>query len=571
MIIVINKDFSVAKINPSTVYQGSNLANELTIFAPFSVISYPTIVINATLPSGEKLAPLAAFRSPGASTELPEGLGVWSMALPSVLTDLSGELKLSLSFYGAKYYLDTSVSPPEIKIDSASNGSAVIMTTGEISITVRSSNQPLPSAAPAANIYGQILGFLSSLSENGLRPSWTASADDPKYIENKPPITSDANGTNVEGNLRVSGDLSAVSFQIDTVDESDGNSAINLEYFNEKSAKGLKYIAENGHLYLTTADGTELAYVDLPLELTVSGAYYDDSTKSLVINFTNGSTANIPLSSLLPEWTQDINTTNAAQKATPPTTEAVKNYVDTTAANAIRANVSGPAIVLDDVSSLDSNIKITTSPKISSLKLFTRNIADISKATAYGSGQVSAPEPNEYGTIDQPWIEWIAGGTYYVQIPMYIPEGCTVSYSFEWEPDNSADVFKRTMFVSSSGGTVFDKLSTRGTFVASSDIYGMRIYKDVPGTGLSGNVSINNICVSLTNYAEYTPFAIPMTIDLSNGALEDTVENNYDNLTLVPPAGSGKVTVSAQYTRDSTLVINKLEKQIAALQTAIAT
>lgn len=254
--------------------------------------------------------------------------------------------------------------------------------------------------------------------------------------------------------------------------------------------------------------------------------------------------------------------------------EETRDYVDTTAANAIRANVSGPALVLDDVSSLNPDIVIETSPQISSLNLFTRNIANPFATTAYSTtaqpGSVRTDGTYEGGEITGHVLIW-EKGTFYLKIPVYIPEGCTVSFGLDWEAGGDDKISKIVFTEQAVSNVVYTSNNMQGTFKASKNIHNMLIYKETPGEPLRKPISIYHPYVSLTSSTEYKPFAYFDPVPLSDGRYEGLIEGNFDNLTLVPPEGSGKVTVSARYTRDSTLVINKLEKQIAALQTAIAT
>ncbi|MBQ9116595.1 MAG: hypothetical protein IJY04_06190, partial [Clostridia bacterium] len=175
MFVVINKDWSIAQLTPSKVYQGSNEASFLGIFAPFSVSSYPAVVINIEKPSGEYIAPLVAFMTP----EQPTGFGAWSVALPASVTALPGTVKASLTFYGSGY---------TVSEDGATvTGSGVAATTEPIEITVVAAVPGILPETPSANIYQQILENLAAILQR--HPDWTQSDDtQPDYIKNKPAI-----------------------------------------------------------------------------------------------------------------------------------------------------------------------------------------------------------------------------------------------------------------------------------------------------------------------------------------------------------------------------------------------
>ena len=99
MQVIINKDFSVAVVEPSAVFKNSQNASVLSVFAPFSVSQYGLIELYVTLPNGEILPPYVAFGNLNES-EIAQGLGTWSLSLDSKFTQLSGRVVMSLAFYG---------------------------------------------------------------------------------------------------------------------------------------------------------------------------------------------------------------------------------------------------------------------------------------------------------------------------------------------------------------------------------------------------------------------------------------------------------------------------------------
>ena len=154
MVIVINNDFSVAKIEPSTVYQGSDNATTLYVFAPFSIANYTAIKVNFELPNGEYTNPHVLFPTDEQPAD-DSGFGCWSMELPASVTEYSGKLKASLTFYGA-------------------NGSVFPTATASINIASTVLGE-LPDKAEQ-DVYEQILAYLSSIAnkfKSGVQNGYT--------------------------------------------------------------------------------------------------------------------------------------------------------------------------------------------------------------------------------------------------------------------------------------------------------------------------------------------------------------------------------------------------------------
>lgn len=137
MQIVINKDFSVAQLVPSMVYQNSVNASYLDIFAPFNVREYASVGVNVELPSGEYIEQTLAFPAPGQ----PYGYGLWTVPLDARITALQGVVRFSLVF----------------------NGANETATTGIAELTVRRTAVPVLPSAPSTDVYQQILIQLSAL------------------------------------------------------------------------------------------------------------------------------------------------------------------------------------------------------------------------------------------------------------------------------------------------------------------------------------------------------------------------------------------------------------------------
>lgn len=145
MQIVVNKDLSISVVEPSNVYQGGANADFLSVFAPFSITNYASVLLYATLPNGEAMTPRAAF----ATTVTPDGIGVWSMPIDSELTQYAGEIICQLAFMGA---------------ENAGNGEATVKTTDEFTINVLSGQAPFPPDVPSYDVYQSILAYLASIA-----------------------------------------------------------------------------------------------------------------------------------------------------------------------------------------------------------------------------------------------------------------------------------------------------------------------------------------------------------------------------------------------------------------------
>lgn len=137
MQIVINKDFSVAQLVPSMVFQNSANASYLDIFAPFNVREYASVGVNIELPNGEYLSQTLAFPAPGQ----PYDYGLWTVPLSAQVTALQGVVRFSLVF----------------------NGANETATTGIAELTVRRTAVPVLPSAPSSDVYQQILTQLSAL------------------------------------------------------------------------------------------------------------------------------------------------------------------------------------------------------------------------------------------------------------------------------------------------------------------------------------------------------------------------------------------------------------------------
>lgn len=146
MQIILNKDMSIAAIEPTKVYQGSANASYISIFAPFSVGTYGAVKLYFELPSGEVLESQTAFPIPG--NEQP--FGAWSAPIDSRVTALPGTVKLALCLVG-----------------QTDDGDITELNTSEaIDFEVIRGVIPVLPEQPTNDVYEKILAAYSALLEN---------------------------------------------------------------------------------------------------------------------------------------------------------------------------------------------------------------------------------------------------------------------------------------------------------------------------------------------------------------------------------------------------------------------
>lgn len=146
MQIVVNKDLSIAVVEPEEINQGSSNADFLSIFAPFSVKNYTSLLVYFELPNGEVLKPRVAF----ATATMPNGIGVWSMALDAKVAEQAGEVKCQLGFVGG--------------VD-ASTEKITEKRTARFNITVSPGINPELPETPTYDIYKDILSNMSTVNK----------------------------------------------------------------------------------------------------------------------------------------------------------------------------------------------------------------------------------------------------------------------------------------------------------------------------------------------------------------------------------------------------------------------
>lgn len=527
MFIIVNKDFSLANITPSTVYQGSNLANELAIFAPFSISSYSAVEIAVMLPSGKYLTPSLAFPS----VEQPDGFGAWSMLLPSTVTAIPGTVRLSLSFIGA--------------------GNAK-MVTEAAEFTVAASVPSVMPETPSQDIYDQILSYVSEVLNR--KPNWSQTnpnADD--YIANKPPIAAyrDGNGqaigVDVEGSISAtSATIGGVAFtqKLDKATSQNGTSVYAVEGSNQKIIRTTAAPSTSEAIPLYSGTGTLRTY-DPSYDLdAVNLRYLQEQLRNKV----------------LPTWVSNLKAPNINATTTiPPTSGAVIRY----ASPAIIGEQSGTAILVDDFSDISGQTPITvTAPEgVTSISVYGKNLFDMSKVTAQVGSVVADGDSLVWTTAAG------AIGTFVLKCPISIPANVAFSFSLNWVPSSTSDALGRLRFY--NGNTEIGSTptgATSGTFIFDQPVTQINIYKNPSNTALSAPVTISQPTVNIGTLASYTDYKQPVVRNVPNGDVTFAAPYS-DGITVIP---NTPAVISASYTRDSTKVINKLFELIAEIQDAIA-
>lgn len=142
-----------------------------------------------------------------------------------------------------------------------------------------------------------------------------------------------------------------------------------------------------------------------------------------------------------------------------------------------------------------------TSPReaptaVTAVKLYGKNIADISLATAHSSGSVS---------VEGDSLIWSAGSKYYVELPLSIPSGSTVTASCVCE-GAEGDRIEKVTFVTASGEEMTTKLGTAITLHA--DAAKVRFCKYSQSSALVSDMRISELQVEYGDRASsYVPYA----------------------------------------------------------------
>ena len=113
MIFIANADGSIKAVLPSNVYQNSNLANRVVLFAPFTSATKVSVAFN--LPNGNNTARLLTQQDSIemskydiASSELAENYSMWFYDLPQMITSISGDVSVQFFIYNGTQTIATS-------------------------------------------------------------------------------------------------------------------------------------------------------------------------------------------------------------------------------------------------------------------------------------------------------------------------------------------------------------------------------------------------------------------------------------------------------------------------------
>lgn len=343
MQIIVNKDFSISQVEPSTVGQGSVNGAVISVFAPFSVGQYSAVKIYAELPNGEVLEPIAAFPIPSDSL----GFGAWSVLVGGALTKYPGQVKIQLVFLAT--------------------GEDSQPSTGIATFTVAEGITPELPRTPDSNVYndlliniGELRSYFSSLF-NQLPPSWVTNVSNPSDPDTPPTAkavytfvssivnslaetlaeelgeesTARENADTALGQ-RITDEVAAVENRLgesmQTLISIESNARETADNEIKDLAVGIPtYDETTGKITFETLSG-RYTTIDLILMSMLTNVRFDEANNEIVFSFRTHegveSEVRVPLGDLtLPAWTTNVNTTNPKQLSVPPTTQAVKNAV----------------------------------------------------------------------------------------------------------------------------------------------------------------------------------------------------------------------------------------------------
>ena len=372
MQIIVNKDFSIAQVEPSTVGQGSVNGAVISVFAPFSVGQYSAVKIYAELPNGEVLEPIPAFPIPSDSLSF----GAWSVLVGGALTKYPGQVKLQLVFLAT--------------------GEDSQPSTGIATFTVAQGITPELPDEPDSNVYddlliniGELRSYFSSLF-NQLPPSWVTNVSNPSDPDTPP--TANAVYTfvsNIVNSLaenlaeelgeettarenadtalgqRITDDVAAVENRLgesmQTLFSIESNARETADNDIKDLAVGIPtYDETTGKITFETLSG-RYTTIDLILMSMLTNVRFDEANNEIVFSFRTHegveSEVRVPLGDLtLPAWTTNVNTTNSEQLSVPPTTQAVKNAVSSEASTRQNADTALGQRITDDVAAVENRL-----------------------------------------------------------------------------------------------------------------------------------------------------------------------------------------------------------------------
>lgn len=397
MQIIVNKDFSISQVEPSTVGQGSVNGAVISVFAPFSVGQYSAVKIYAELPNGEVLEPIPAFPIPSDSL----GFGAWSVLVGGALTKYPGQVKIQLVFLAT--------------------GEDSQPSTGIATFTVAQGITPVLPDEPDSNVYdnlliniGELRSYFSSLF-NQLPPSWVTNVSNPSDPDIPPTAqavytfvsnivnslaenlaeelgeeaTARENADTALGQ-RITDDVAAVETRIgesmQTLISIESNARETADNDIKDLAVGIPtYDETTGKITFETLSG-RYTTIDLILMSMLTNVRFDEANNEIVFSFRTHegveSEVRVPLGDLtLPAWTTNVNTTNSEQLSVPPTTQAVKNAVSSEASTRQNADTELGTRINNEATSrgnADEAIKESAvkAPTLSNNVLIFKNLND---------------------------------------------------------------------------------------------------------------------------------------------------------------------------------------------------
>lgn len=225
-------------------------------------------------------------------------------------------------------------------------------------------------------------------------------------------------------------------------------------------------------------------------------------------------------------------------------------------ANAIRGYLSGkPALAAKNVSPAPHKLQISTTPNGTVAVSNSKNLLDYTKAVAYrGSLEI----------IDG-GVRWKKGGTYYFSIPCELPKGITIAGSFT---DNGADTDAiNNMRVKYKSGGSNNIAVIYNSLTLTDDVEAIYIYKNSPGTALTADVDITNICLEIgTGASGYEEYAEPITYTANEEGVVEGVVSHYPSMSFIGKDAGGKwANVSVRYNRDLEKALNELQNAMISL------
>ncbi len=146
MIFISNAQGTIQATLPSPIYQGSNLANEVVLIAPFAQTNQVDCAI--TLPNGARLLPILLtavenFSAQGLTDSDGKNLSAWSADIPETVTEFSGDAQIQFRIYTSNQGISTS-------------------STG---FNIQKGVAPILPDSPTADVYNEILQTLANINE----------------------------------------------------------------------------------------------------------------------------------------------------------------------------------------------------------------------------------------------------------------------------------------------------------------------------------------------------------------------------------------------------------------------